>query len=106
MTINDLLNKTSTYCNKDEQSLIKNAYLFADKIHRNVKRGTGEEYIKHPLEAALWLAKNHLGPKTIAAALLHDTLEDGPANVGQEIKKIFGSEVYELVEGVSNGLGS
>lgn len=100
MTINDLLKITQKYCDPREQVLIKKAYFCAEKIHQGEKRGTGEAYIMHPLMTAKWLAENELDADTISAALLHDVVENNPSE-SQEIKKIFGAHIAELVDGVT-----
>lgn len=100
MSINELLKITQKYCDSHEQALIKKAYFYAEKIHQGKTRGTGENYIVHPLATAKWLAENELDADTIAAALLHDVVEDDPKQL-QEIKKIFGPHIAELVDGVT-----
>lgn len=62
---------------KDDIALIRKAYKIASDAHKDVKRKSGEPYITHPLDVALIVAKEiGLGPQSIAAALLHDVVED------------------------------
>jgi hypothetical protein len=62
-----------------DKELVKRAFDLANDAHKNVKRKSGDPYIVHPLEVALVVAKEiGLGPTSIAAALLHDVVEDGP----------------------------
>jgi guanosine-3',5'-bis(diphosphate) 3'-pyrophosphohydrolase len=83
----------------DTQLLIK-AYLFAEKSHAGQTRHSGEPFVRHPLETALILAGLHLDDATLAAALLHDVVEDTGATT-EELTATFGPEVARLVEGVT-----
>lgn len=80
--------------------LIRQAYTFADKAHSNQKRASGDPYIIHPTEVAQTLAEMRLDLASIMAALLHDTVEDTPATL-DEIRKLFGEDVAQLVDGVT-----
>lgn len=79
---------------------IYNAFLLAEKAHQSQQRISGEQYITHPVEVALTLAKMRLDAQSIMAALLHDVLEDTKIS-REKIEKQFGTEVLELVEGVT-----
>jgi len=85
---------------KEPESLIGRAYAFAEKAHAGQKRKSGEPYFKHPLAAAEILRLWHLDDATIAAGLLHDTVEDTGIPL-ETIKKEFGDEVASLVDGVT-----
>lgn len=100
MTIEKLVEKTSTYLGPKDVETIKKAYELALSVHENKKRGTGEDYIDHPLEVAYYLAENDLDTPTIVAAILHDTEEEKP-EIKNTIRKEFGQEVADLVEGVT-----
>ncbi|MBR2614579.1 MAG: bifunctional (p)ppGpp synthetase/guanosine-3',5'-bis(diphosphate) 3'-pyrophosphohydrolase [Clostridia bacterium] len=84
----------------EELDLVEKAYDFAKKAHVNQKRASGEEYFTHPCAVALILIDLGLDASTIAAAFLHDVIEDTPVSEG-DIEKEFGKEVLELVEGVT-----
>ncbi|MBE5756258.1 MAG: bifunctional (p)ppGpp synthetase/guanosine-3',5'-bis(diphosphate) 3'-pyrophosphohydrolase [Clostridiales bacterium] len=84
----------------EELNLVEKAYDFAKKAHINQKRASGEEYFTHPCAVALILIDLGLDASTIAAAFLHDVIEDTPVSEG-DIEKEFGKEVLELVEGVT-----
>src|SRR3989344_6782217 len=99
MTLATLKDEIKTYAAKD-QALIERAFPFADKVHRGMKRKTGEPYIAHPLSAAVRLAELKLDPATIAAALLHDVAEDTGVTIA-DVKKEFGDEIGFLVDGVT-----
>ena len=83
-----------------EPELILEAYDFAKEAHKNEKRLSGEPYIVHPIAVAKYLIDLGLDKETIAAALLHDVVEDTPVSF-KKIREKFGSEVEMLVKGVS-----
>ncbi len=89
----------NTYNGKD-YAMLKRAYDFARKAHVNQKRASGEEYFIHPCTVAGILIDLGLDAATVAAAFLHDVIEDTPVSEG-DIKKEFGDEVLELVVGVT-----
>ncbi|MGK7344694.1 MAG: RelA/SpoT family protein [Candidatus Nitrospinota bacterium M3_3B_026] len=76
------------------------AYAFAARCHKGQKRVSGEPYLSHPLEVAYILARMKLGHQSVAAGLLHDTIEDTHATP-EEIKESFGEQVWNLVDGVT-----
>lgn len=89
---------------KKDRDLITRAYNFAEEVHKDHKRLSGEPYFVHLFETAKTLAELGMGPRTVAAGLLHDAIED--QNIEPEtIQKEFGNEVLQLVEGVTK-LGS
>lgn len=96
-----LAKKLKTYIKNDlELEEIKKAYEFAKEKHDGQKRISGEDYIIHPLNVAYILSEIHADSKTIAAALLHDTIED--CNVEKEqLEELFGLEVAKLVESIT-----
>ncbi|MDP3725996.1 MAG: RelA/SpoT family protein [bacterium] len=97
--IKDLLAVAKLRSPKDAE-IISRAFEFAQKAHEGQKRFSGEPYIEHAYETAKTLAELHMDASTIAAGLLHDTLEDG--RVTQEIlEKEFGEEIMFLVRGVT-----
>ena len=89
----------NTYTGKD-YALLKNAYDFARKAHANQKRASGEEYFIHPCTVAGILIDLGLDAATVAAAFLHDVIEDTSVSEG-DIRKEFGDEVLELVVAVT-----
>jgi len=84
----------------EDQELIKKAYIFALEKHRGVFRKSGEPYINHPLRVSYNLARDQYGPNTIAASLLHDTLEDTDTTL-RELSDSFGDTVAKIVDGVT-----
>ena len=81
---------------------IKKAYLYARELHEGQYRASGEEYINHPIAVAEIVATLELDTDSICAALLHDTVEDCADKVDiNRIKKDFGEDVYDLVDGLT-----
>lgn len=85
---------------KDPQGVIARAYAFADTAHKNQKRKSGEPYFVHPRATASILSSWRLDNATLAAGLLHDTVEDTGVTIN-DVKKEFGDEISFLVEGVT-----
>src|ERR687886_1816205 len=81
-------------------SIIERAYLVAEKAHAGQLRKSGEPYITHPVAVSQILAELGIGPRGIAAALLHDTVEDTDYTL-DELRADFGDEVAMLVDGVT-----
>jgi GTP diphosphokinase / guanosine-3',5'-bis(diphosphate) 3'-diphosphatase len=98
--ISDLLPLLESYLDQEQIHKIYAAYLFSAEAHDGQSRLTGEPYIYHPIEVARILAEMHIDPTTISAALLHDVLED-TSHTKSELIEHFGSDVTELVDGVS-----
>ena len=85
---------------KADSALIERAYKVAEKSHTGQTRRSGEPYITHPLAVSQILADLGIGPVTIAAALLHDTVEDTEYSLDQ-LRRDFGDEIAMLVDGVT-----
>ncbi|MCK6371872.1 MAG: bifunctional (p)ppGpp synthetase/guanosine-3',5'-bis(diphosphate) 3'-pyrophosphohydrolase [Gammaproteobacteria bacterium] len=88
------------YLPQEQLEHITAAYDFSASAHEGQKRHSGEAYITHPVAVASILAQLKLDYQTIAAALLHDVIEDTPTAKDQ-IQKQFGAEIAGLVDGVS-----
>jgi GTP diphosphokinase / guanosine-3',5'-bis(diphosphate) 3'-diphosphatase len=99
ITIKDIL-KASQDRSDSAYQLIRDAWDFAEKAHGDQKRLSGEPYLNHPAIVALLLAKAGMDKVTIAAGLLHDTLEDTKITY-QDLKENFGEDVACLVKGVT-----
>tara|TARA_B100000029_G_scaffold294312_1_gene287637 strand:- start:14149 stop:16368 length:2220 start_codon:yes stop_codon:yes gene_type:complete len=82
------------------EKFINEAFLFTANFHTGQFRSSGQPYISHPLEVGLMLAEMKQDPETIAAGLLHDTLEDTRATKN-EINENFGEITANLVDGVT-----
>lgn len=85
---------------KADTAIIEQAYTVAERAHKGQMRKSGDEYITHPLAVAVILAELGMTSSTIAAALLHDTVEDTDYSLAQ-LTKDFGSEIAHLVDGVT-----
>ncbi|MCU0640772.1 MAG: bifunctional (p)ppGpp synthetase/guanosine-3',5'-bis(diphosphate) 3'-pyrophosphohydrolase [Candidatus Margulisbacteria bacterium] len=96
----ELLEKIRSYNPKADLTIVEQAYAFAADVHKEHKRLSGDPYIAHPLAVAHILADLEQDPLTIAAAFLHDTVEDGDVT-SEEIAAQFGPDVAKMVEGVT-----
>ena len=84
----------------EQSSLIHRAFLLADEAHGGQTRASGEPYITHTMAVAEILVKLHLDPEAVAAAILHDVVEDTPVTLAK-IEQEFGKSVAKLVDGVT-----
>jgi GTP diphosphokinase / guanosine-3',5'-bis(diphosphate) 3'-diphosphatase len=96
---NDLINKLSLYKKEEKQEILKAIY-FAEELHEDQKRASGEPYIIHPFAVAKILINLHLDYITIIAAICHDILEDTDLS-HEELRNKFGDKVFKLVDGVT-----
>ena len=100
VTITSLLKKVTAYNPEADEELVAEAYGMAHAAHKGQVRKSGEPFVYHPLATADVLADLHLDSTTIAAALLHDVLED--TNVRkEELAARFGAELADIVDGVT-----
>ena len=99
MTVSELL-RIADHLEPQAQDMVRRAYARAASAHTGQRRLSGEDYVNHPMEVAAILADLELDAETIAAALLHDTVED-TALTAEEVEEEFGPEVARLVEGVT-----
>ncbi len=83
-----------------DPSVVKHAYDFAKGAHEGKFRRSGEPYISHPVEVAIILAEMQLDQETLAAALLHDVVEDTETTM-EELRELFGDRIVRLVDGVT-----
>ena len=95
-----LHNLASSYLSDEAMEMVDKAFVIADKAHAPQKRASGEPYIIHPIAVATIIAQMHLDKESIAAALLHDTVED-TCVTPEDIKREFGDVVEDLVNGVT-----
>ena len=96
----ELVERVKKYNPNTNEDLLNRAYVYAMKAHGEQKRASGDPYFSHPLEVAALLTDLKLDDATIAAALLHDTIEDTEATLA-EIDQIFGKDIGVLVEGLT-----
>ena len=100
MKIQDLTEALSKYLPDADIGIVQKAYEYSAKAHQGQSRRSGEAYISHPLEVANNLVKLKMDETTLAAGLLHDTIED-TLSTSKEIQKLFGDEIFQLVDGVT-----
>ena len=98
--IEALLKQAQANRPNEDISLIRKAWEFCVSHHKGQTRASGEPYIVHPLEVAEVLVEMKLDATAVAAALLHDAVEDTPAT-NEEIGDKFGDQVAHIVEGVT-----
>jgi guanosine-3',5'-bis(diphosphate) 3'-pyrophosphohydrolase len=98
--IDDLITKVRSYDPTMESSWLRSVYELADAAHDGQHRASGEDYIEHPVAVARVLADMEMDKATIAAAILHDVVEDTVVTAEQVSAK-FGPEIAQLVEGVT-----
>ncbi len=100
MTVEDLLAKVKSYSRDGSFELVEKAYQFSAAAHQGMKRQSGEDYIQHPLAVACILSNLEMDQVSIAAALLHDVVEDTGVTLA-DVEARFGREVALLVDGVT-----
>ena len=100
ITIDDIVNDTKRYLTEEEIEKLKEAYKYASIVHKNQKRLSGVEYIKHPLNVVHILSKLNADSDTLIAGMLHDTISVGGIK-SKDISSRFGDEVANLVDGVT-----
>ncbi len=98
--ISDLCDLMETYLDTDQVQEVYRAYLIGAEAHEGQRRLTGEPYIYHPIAVARILAELRMDAPTLAAAILHDVIEDTPV-AKEQLRELFGEQVAELVDGVS-----
>jgi RelA/SpoT family (p)ppGpp synthetase len=96
----ELIDRVRAYNPAVNEDLLNRAYVYAMRAHGSQKRDSGDPYFSHPLQVAAILTDLKLDDATIAAALLHDTIEDTDATRA-EIDRLFGGEIGLLVEGLT-----
>lgn len=96
----ELVERMRDYDPQVDENLINRAYVYATAKHGSQKRHSGDPYFAHPIQVAGILTEYKLDAATIAAGLLHDTIEDTDAS-REEIEEKFGAQIADLVEGVT-----
>jgi GTP pyrophosphokinase len=96
----ELVERVKRYNPSADEALLNRAYVYAMMAHGNQKRASGDLFFGHPLEVAAILTDLKLDEATIAAAVLHDTVEDTEATL-EEINRSFGPQIGSLVDGLT-----
>jgi guanosine-3',5'-bis(diphosphate) 3'-pyrophosphohydrolase len=100
LRFNDIADRLLEYQSGADLELLQRAYVFTAKVHDGQERLSGEPYLIHPLEVAGLLVDMRVDDLTVAAALLHDTLED-TLTTREEIERLFGDRVAFIVDGLT-----
>src|SRR5579884_3772011 len=100
MQIAELASKLAAYDTSVDPAWLMRVYDVADRAHEGQRRASGESYIEHPLAVAGILADLQMDRETIAAALLHDVVEDTSLTT-EQVASEFGEEIASLVDGVT-----
>ncbi|MDL2315867.1 bifunctional (p)ppGpp synthetase/guanosine-3',5'-bis(diphosphate) 3'-pyrophosphohydrolase [Desulfovibrio sp. OttesenSCG-928-A18] len=98
--IQDILDKVAAYQSPEDVELVRKAYVFAAAAHAGQTRLSGEPYLSHPIAVAYTLADMRMDGASVAAGLLHDTVEDTKATI-EDIDESFGEDVADIVDGVT-----
>jgi GTP diphosphokinase / guanosine-3',5'-bis(diphosphate) 3'-diphosphatase len=98
--VDELLAVVAEHNPEADRELLTRAVHFAATAHEGQRRRSGEDFIRHPLEVAKLCAQLHLDDQTVAAALLHDVVEDTGVEL-DDLRSEFGDEIAQLVEGVT-----
>lgn len=101
LTIEEIEQRVAKAYDRAGAELVRRAYEFAAKAHEGQKRKSGEPYIIHPLYVASILTEIMIDPPTIAAAFMHDTVEDCEGVTLQTLQNEFGAEIAQMVDGVT-----
>ena len=97
----DMLKHTYQTLNKEDKKLIRKAFDLAVDAHKDQRRKTGEPYIFHPIEVAKIVADEiGLGATSIAAALMHDVVEDTDYTL-EDIEELFGERIARIIDGLT-----
>jgi guanosine-3',5'-bis(diphosphate) 3'-pyrophosphohydrolase len=100
LRFNDIADRILEYDPSCDLALLQRAYVFSAKVHEGQERLSGEPYLVHPLAVASILVDLRMDELTVAAGLLHDTLED-TLTTADELRRLFGDQVTFLVDGLT-----
>jgi guanosine-3',5'-bis(diphosphate) 3'-pyrophosphohydrolase len=101
LTLEEMIARMQKYHPDDNYALIEKAFNYAQKAHEGQLRKSGEPYFSHPQNVASILVEIMIDAPTVAAGLLHDTVEDNEDITLEDIEREFGKEVAQLVDGVT-----
>jgi guanosine-3',5'-bis(diphosphate) 3'-pyrophosphohydrolase len=96
----ELVERVMAYEPDADEAVLNRAYVYTIQKHGTQKRASGDPYFSHPIEVAGLMTELKLDQETIVTALLHDTVEDTLATIG-EVEQYFGPDVARLVDGVT-----
>src|SRR5436190_18271602 len=98
--VDELIGEVESYLPGLDRDLLTRAFRFAERAHTGQQRRSGEEFIHHPFGVAKICAELHLDEQAIAAALLHDVVEDTSTALS-DVEAEFGADIARLVDGVT-----
>ncbi len=101
LTLDEMLTRLAKYSTDEALAVVKKAYAFAQEAHQGQVRRSGEDYFSHPVHVASIIVELQLDVPSVAAGLLHDTVEDVEGITLDVIEKNFGPEIRGLVDGVT-----
>ncbi len=101
LTLQEMLTRLGKYSQEQDLDLVRKAYAFSEEAHQGQVRRSGEPYFFHPINVASILVELQLDAPSVAAALLHDTVEDVEDVTLDVIREQFGEEITQLVDGVT-----
>src|SRR5262245_55965719 len=102
--VDELIRDVEAYIPDADRELLTRAFRFAARAHEGQQRRSGQEFIEHPFGVAKICAELHLDEEAVAAALLHDVVEDTETTI-EEVREEFGEDIAHLVEGVTKLTG-
>ncbi|MDA8432273.1 MAG: bifunctional (p)ppGpp synthetase/guanosine-3',5'-bis(diphosphate) 3'-pyrophosphohydrolase [Nitrospiraceae bacterium] len=100
LSLKELVEKVRSYSHGKDLRILENAYHFSREAHCSQKRSEGSPYIRHPLAVAYILADIKMDLSSLAAGLLHDTIEDTNTTI-EDVRRLFGKEVAFIVESLT-----
>ena len=98
--LDDIVEAVRSYHADADMDALRKAYVYSAKVHQGQTRLSGDPYMSHPMEVAFILTRLRMDVPTIVTGLLHDTLED-TLTTEAELRRFFGDEVTEMVDGVT-----
>lgn len=101
LTLDEMLTRLKKYSTDEGLAMVQKAYEFGQNAHQGQTRKSGEDYFSHPVNVASILVELQLDTPTVAASLLHDTVEDVEGVTLDTIEKNFSAEIRSLVDGVT-----
>ena len=101
LSLQEMLGRLAKYSQPGDLALVEKAFGFAEQAHEGQVRRSGEPYFYHPVHVASILVELQLDAPSVAAALLHDTVEDVEAVTLDVVQAQFGEEIRQLVDGVT-----
>src|SRR5574341_2694353 len=100
LRLDDIIHRVQSYNPGADSDIIKKAYVYSARVHQGQLRQSGEPFLVHTVEVAGILTDLRMDVSSVAAGLLHDTIEDTLTSP-EELTRLFGEEIAVLVDGVT-----